>query len=67
MEKVVSEISSDVVVKNPYTEQTMQYFLSNGNTGPKWQRGCMVNININLCGTSYCFQLKRNGKSQRGV
>ena len=55
MEKVVSEISSDVVVKNPYTEQTMQYFLSNGNTGPKWQRGCMVNININLWDTSYCF------------
>ena len=45
---MVSEISSVIIVWNPFPEQINGMVSMNGNTILKWQYGCMVKVNINL-------------------
>ena len=48
MEKAVSKIGSAIIIQEPFAEQSNGLFLCNGNASLKWQRGCMVKVNINL-------------------
>ena len=48
MEKAVFEIGSVTIVWKQFAERITGWFLCNGNTGLKWQCGCMVKVNINL-------------------
>ena len=44
MEKVVSSVV--IKYRNHLQSKLMGWFLCNGNTGLKWQRGRMVKVNI---------------------
>ena len=44
----MSEISSVIIVLKPFAVQINGCFLCYINTSLKWQRGCMVKVNINF-------------------
>ena len=62
MKKVVPEIGIIIIVQKPFAEQINGWFRCNGNTGLKWQRGCMfkVNSNLQILLTSYSQKVNEN-------
>ena len=44
MEKMMSDIGSIAVVQKPFAKQINAMFWCNGNTGLKWQRGCIFKV-----------------------
>ena len=62
----MSEISSVIIVQKPLQSKSRGWFLYNSNTGLKWQRGCMVKVNIKSEILFIVSRLRRSVKLQPG-